>query len=200
MKRVPFEVPTEHYDQRIKEIDKQICSLIKKRKELSDGHPGFPTKQLIASWAEEYDFYEDFLNSLFLNFMSEEMYKPVVEPKGFVKNIPLLKVAEKGDTFYTVTFIQQYKNASVVHLHIDKSEPVKMAEEPHQHYSYFILSIEGDSTEYNCRYKGGSGSDGHITHQFVVSPALPDDCAKFKLVFKESEEPYRKPTGFQLRF
>jgi hypothetical protein len=29
MKRMPFERPTEHYDERIIDIDKEICSLIK---------------------------------------------------------------------------------------------------------------------------------------------------------------------------
>ena len=121
MKRMPFEPPTEHYDERIEAIDEQICQLIKQRKELSNNNPGFPTKQLIANWAKKYNFYEDFLNSVFAHFLNEEIYKPVVEPKGYLKNIPILKSFEKDDKFYSVTFIRQFENASVVHLNIDSN-------------------------------------------------------------------------------
>ncbi len=37
-----------------------------------------------------------------------------VEPKGFLKNTPILKSFEKDDVFYSVTFIRQFENASVV--------------------------------------------------------------------------------------
>lgn len=200
MKRMPFEPPTEHYDKRIETVDEQICNLIQKRMELSDGQPGFPEKQLIASWAEKYDFYEDFLNSLFISLLNEEMYKPVVEPKGFVKNIPLLKTFEENDAFYTITFIRQFDNASVIHLHIDRNEPMEMEEMLHyRHQSFFALSIESDGVTYDCRYIGGSGSGGHISQEYIISPALPEDCDEYILVFKELEEPFRKPTGFEFR-
>ncbi|MBS4176979.1 hypothetical protein [Lederbergia citrea] len=91
MKRMPFEPPTEHYDERIKAIDEQICYLIKKRKDLSNNNPSFPTKQLITAWSKKYNFYEDFLNSVFADFLNENIYKPVVEPKRLLKNIPILK-------------------------------------------------------------------------------------------------------------
>ena len=72
MKRMPFEPPTEHYDEEIEAIDEQICNLIKQRKDLSNNNPGFPTKQLIANWAKKYNFYEDFLNSVFAHFLNEQ--------------------------------------------------------------------------------------------------------------------------------
>lgn len=78
MKRLPFEPPTEHYDKNIEAIDEQICDLMKQRKELSNNNPGFPSKQLIADWSTKYDFYEDFLNSVFAHFLNEEIYKPVI--------------------------------------------------------------------------------------------------------------------------
>lgn len=120
MKRMPFEPPTEHYDEKIETIDEQICNLIEQRKELSNNNPGFPTKELITKWSMKYNFYEDFLNSVFSHFLNEDIYKPTVEPKGFLKNIPMLKSFEKDGVFYTVTFIRQFKNASVVHFTIDK--------------------------------------------------------------------------------
>ncbi|WP_226036823.1 hypothetical protein [Aquibacillus saliphilus] len=122
MKRLPFEPPTKHYDQQIEAIDEQICNLIKQRKDISNNTPGFPTKKLITAWSEKYSFYEGFLNSVFTNFLNEDMYKPVVEPKGFLKNIPILKSFEKDDVFYSVTFVRQFENASVVHFNIDRQD------------------------------------------------------------------------------
>ncbi|MBP1917488.1 chorismate mutase [Lederbergia galactosidilyticus] len=74
MKRMAFEPPTDHYDEQIESIDEEICHLIKQRKDLSNNNPGFPTKHLIASWSKKYNFYEDFLDSIFSDFLHEEIY------------------------------------------------------------------------------------------------------------------------------
>lgn len=193
MKQLPFEPPTDHYDERIEAIDQQICELIKKRKDLSDNNPGFPTKQLISTWSKNYDLYEDFLNSVFSGFLHEDIYKPAVEPKGFRKNIPILKSFEKDDKFYTVTFIRQFKNASMIHLTVDRRD----SDDEMHDYTYFDLSIKGKEEEYDCRNEGGGGSGGHMAYSFIVSPALPEDTSQFKLVFTEYKVPFQKPTGFE---
>nr|WP_259546527.1 hypothetical protein [Heyndrickxia oleronia] len=92
MKRMQFESPTEHYDEHIEEIDEQICNLIMKRKELSKNNPGFPTKQLIADWSIKYNFYEDFLNSVFAHLLNEEIYKPCCRAKRISEKYPNIKV------------------------------------------------------------------------------------------------------------
>lgn len=198
MKRMPFEPPTEHYDEQIEAIDEQICNLIKQRKDLSNNNPGFPTKQLIANWAKKNNFYEDFLNSVFAHFLNEDIYKPVIEPQGFLKNIPILKSFEKDDVFYSVTFMRQYENVSVVHFNIDRDDSddddmPRRFREP----ILFDLSIEGKEVDYECRNEGGGGSGGHESYTFIVSPALPDDLSELKLVFKQCKVPFQKPTGFE---
>ncbi|MGE6345881.1 hypothetical protein ACQKIY_00295 [Bacillus mycoides] len=50
MQRMPFERPTDHYDEHLSSIDKKICSLLKERKELSNGNPGFPPDEAISSF------------------------------------------------------------------------------------------------------------------------------------------------------
>ena len=45
----------------------------------------------------KYSFYKGFFNSVFSHFLNEDIYKPVVEPKGFLKNIPILKSFGKVD-------------------------------------------------------------------------------------------------------
>jgi hypothetical protein len=46
---MPFKRPTTHYDQRINEIDEQLCKLIKQRKEISNNNPGFPPLEYISN-------------------------------------------------------------------------------------------------------------------------------------------------------
>lgn len=197
MKRMPFEPPTDDYHEKIEAIDEEICRLIKERKDLSNNDPGFPNKHRIKKWAKKYHFYEDFLNSVFSHFLNEEIYKPVVEPKGYLKNIPILKSFQKDDIFYAVTFIRQFENASVVHLNIDSHSSEDVTEWHERERTHFELSIQTDENQYECRNEGGGGSIGHETYAFIVSPALPDDISKYKLVFREYKIPFHKPTGFQ---
>jgi hypothetical protein len=196
MKRMPFEPPTEHYEERIKDIDEQICNFIKQRKDLSDNDPGFPTKQLISTWAEKYDFYEEFLNSVFSHFLQEEMFRPVVEPKGFIRNIPILKSFEKDDMFFSVPFVRQFENASVIHFTIDTDASDEYPRVFREH-TFFDLSIEGEE-DYECRNEGGGGSRGHTSYTYIVSPALPDDFSNIHFVFRECKMPFQKPTGFEI--
>lgn len=196
MKRMPFEPPTEHYDKQIVSIDEHICNLIKQRKELSNNNPGFPTKDLISKWSIKYSFYEDFLNSVFSHLLNEDIYKPVVEPKGFLKNIPILKSFEKDGVFYTVTFIRQFKNASVVHLTIDKEE-LGLEHRRFEEHTFFDLSIEGVGVNYDCRNNFGGGSGTHHSFTYTVSPALPNGFSNIRLLFKECKMPFQKPTGFE---
>lgn len=198
MKRISFEAPTEHYDERIEAIDEQICALMKQRKDISSNNPGFPPKILISNWSKKYNLYEEFLNGVFGHFFNEELYRPIVEPEGFLKNIPILKSFEKDDLFYSVTFVRQFENASVVHLNIDKDDSDVMPGVFPEH-NWFELSIDdGEGTDYDCRNEGGGGSGGHTSYTFIVSPPLPDDISKIKFVFKECKTPYNtKPTGLE---
>jgi hypothetical protein len=199
MKRMGFEPPTEHYDERIVDIDEQICELIKKRKDLSNNNPGFPTEKLITEWSQKYSLYELFLNGVFGHFYNEELFKPIVEPEGFVKNIPILKSFERADLFYTVTFVRQFQNASVVHLTIDRDDTDEMPGAFREHHPWFHLSIDdGEGTDYDCRNEGGGGSGGHTSYTYIISPPIPDDFSNIKFVFKEGKTPFKaKPTGFE---
>jgi hypothetical protein len=197
MKRMPFEPPTDYYDNKIEAIDEEIVQLIKQRKEISKYNPGFPSRQLISYWSKKFNFYEDFLNSVFSHFLNEEIYKPVVEPQGFLRNIPILKSFEKNEVFYSVSFVRQFENASVVHFNIDRISTDELAEVYRRDHTYFELSIKGDGIEYDCRNDRGRGSGGHESYTFIVSPALPDDKTKYKLVFKEYKVPFQKKTDFE---
>ncbi|MBB4823671.1 hypothetical protein HNO89_000891 [Sporosarcina luteola] len=188
MTRLPFEPPTDFYHDDMMPIDEQIVNLLKKRKELSGGEPGFPPLTLIQQWSKQFVLYPDYLNHLFSLLMDEETYRPIPEPEKFKKLVPIMKSVELGDVQFSVTFIRQYENSSVLLLHIDYDASNGSSEvDLYRHYA-LTLSIAPD---YYCRQTRGSGSDGHITNVFIISPALPDDLSSLAFVFKGSLVPVR---------
>jgi hypothetical protein len=195
MKQLPFERPTDHYDERIQSIDEKICELFQKRKDLSDHNPGFPPFELISDWAKKFGLYEELLKSVFGTLRNEEQFKPIIEPKGYKKHISVLKSVEKNNRFYTVPFIRQFENASVVQLTIDWNSTTETPGE-RPHHTFFELFI-GD--KYDCRMINGSGSSGHESNHFVVSPSLPDKLSGLDLVFREFRTPFKEqPTGLEI--
>lgn len=186
MKRMPFIRPTEHYDQRIVDLDEHICALIKQRKEISDNNPGFPPFEYIAEWANTYDLYEDFLKMVFGTFLSDEHYKPMVEPIGFRKHIAVMQYLEKDDLFYTLTSVRQYSNASVVTLNIDWDMNTEM-NPPFKHSFIELYIAEG----YDCRMINGGSSTGQAAYNYVISPPLDDDLSGVVLEFKEFSKPFK---------
>ncbi|MGN4422436.1 hypothetical protein ACTFQN_00860 [Bacillus cereus group sp. MYBK30-1] len=188
MQRTSFERPTDYYDERFSSIDEKICSLLKERKELSNRNPGFPPDEAISNWAEQNGLYPDFLYSLFSSMMDEEEFKPRVEPTRFKKHIPVLKTFEQKGIVYTVTFIRQYSNASVIYLYKEWDPKNKKLNEKNTH-TLVQLSI---NDTYDCRSEGWTGSDGHISYQFIVSPAFSNDLSGLSLQFKEQSMPFTK--------
>jgi len=193
MKRMRFERPTEHYDERLYPIDEHLCSLLKQRKEISNNDPGFPPLEDISRWAEKYNLYEDLLRTIFGVLKNDNEFRPQVEPTKFQKYIPVSKSVENDQTLYSVPFIRQYANASVVNFTIDWE--IK-DEEPFHRHSFWELSI---GEEYDCRQTGGGGTEGHLNYSFLVSPPLPDDISGLNLVFWEKKTPFQgKATGLEI--
>lgn len=119
MKRIPFNRPTDHYDERVKQIDEKICELIKQRKENSNQNPGYPPFEYISSWAQKFNLYEELLKSIFASLWSDKIYKPVVEPEKFQSNLPVLNSIEIDKRLFSIVFIRQYSNCSIVNFNID---------------------------------------------------------------------------------
>ncbi|MGD6793262.1 hypothetical protein [Metabacillus indicus] len=187
MKRLQNNSSDYYYFENIQQIDERICQLIIERRIAANKNPVFPPQEMISSWAKQYDLYENLLEALFGLLRNEEDCRPPVVPQGFIKNVQVLKTAEKGEFLYTIPFIRQYENASVVSFQIDwELTSVEMEERMHMH-RYWELYID---EAYDCRIKGGGGSDGHLAYQFTVSPPLPDDLSGTIFKFKEYSEPY----------
>lgn len=189
-----------YYDQQLLTIDDQLCKLLKQRKELSNNNPGVPPVESISKWAEKYGVYEDLLNSLFWLLRNEESFRPKVEPINFRRHLPVMKAVEKGDRLYSITFIRQFDNASVVYLTIDWDAPNNLdhLEEirSSRYEGAFHLYI---NENYDCRPTGGRGAGGHSTQKFVISPPLPDDLTGLNLVFTEYTN-HLKETATGLEF
>jgi hypothetical protein len=198
MRRMPFERPTEYYDEKLLPIDEELCSLLQKRKVISHNNPGYPKLEDIAKWAEKYDVYENLLRSIFGVLENDEAFKPQIEPENFQKYIRILEAVETKECLCTVPFMKQYANASIVHLNIDREYGENLEQERFHRNSFWHLEI-GDN--YDCRVTGGGGSQEHISFDFIVTPPLPEDLSGQVLTFKEYETPFKKkPTGLEVTF
>jgi hypothetical protein len=186
MKRMTYRRPTTHYDERIKQIDEKICELIKQRREISDNNPGYPPFEYISNWAEKFGLYEELLKSIFSLLWNEKMYKPFVEPEGFRRNLPVLKSIEVDNRLFSVTYIHQYSNSSIVNFNIDWDSTSDLSERQPRH-THFELFID---ERYDCRMANGTGGDGHFHYNFIVSPPLPDNTSGIELFFKEYNKPF----------
>ncbi|MTH53409.1 hypothetical protein GKZ89_08265 [Bacillus mangrovi] len=179
----------------LNEISREICRFIGLRKEAAAGTFHMPSDEDFSRWAQEFGLEQEMLEAVFLALENEEQYQEKVEPEGFRKLLPVMKTAEAGGSFYTITYIRQFENASTVFLHADWEE------EDHQHLKgidHFSMQID---ERFSCRFEGGGGGDGTYTHRFIVSPALPDDLRGISLLFTETEDPFfGKPSGKKMVF
>ncbi|WP_199242500.1 hypothetical protein [Desulfosporosinus fructosivorans] len=61
--------------QRVGPLDEEICSLLAKRKELSDENPGFPDSDLISKWSQKFALNVNWLRRMFVVYLQgEECY------------------------------------------------------------------------------------------------------------------------------
>lgn len=188
--------PIVEYDETLFSIDEQICALLKQRKDISTNNPSFPSDDIMSNLALKYDLYEDYLSAIFGTIKMADFFITRVEPKGFKGHMPVLKSVEIDERFYSITYIRQYENASVVHLNVDwDAEDYSATAFQHNHSSLELYISE----EYDCRATGAGGSQGRYSHDFVVSPPLPDDTSGLEFVFKEYESLMKeKPTGLEV--
>ncbi|HZK54375.1 MAG TPA: hypothetical protein VFC84_09315 [Desulfosporosinus sp.] len=174
----------DYYCELLTPIDEQICALLAKRKELSNDNPGFPSLDLISAWCKQFGLNEDKMRRIFASMGNDPtptfLPHEQIEPTEFLKFIPILKSVKVDNIIYAVTYMKQYKNASVVTIEaeLNNSEGnVRLA------YGGCELFI---SPKYQCQPSGGSGGSKGMQHSFVVTPSLPDDVTglEFKLTVR----------------
>ncbi|MNC44097.1 hypothetical protein D3C75_929930 [compost metagenome] len=137
------------------------------------------------------------MKAVFGTLLSEDHFKPMVEPIDFRKHIAVLKSIEKDELFYTLTSIRQYSNASVVTLNIDWDMTTELPANSHSH-SFFELFI---GEEYDSRMTNGGSSTGQASYNYVISPPLSDDPSGVTLEFRKYGKPFKNnETGDQIVF
>ena len=187
----PIETTNSYYNESLLSIDKKLCELLNDRKKIIKSNLGFPPDKVVSSLADEYGFQKEYLQSLFSTIEMEEHYEPTIEPVEFQKYLPVLKAYGDQKVLYTVTYIRQYANASVLYLHMDWEE-----KEDTNFYPDILDLIINDT--YFCHSEGGGGTTGHASHSYIISPALPDDVSGIELIFKEPGRPFKvNSTGFE---
>lgn len=182
MKRMPFKRPTTYYDEKINKIDEQICKLIGRRKEISNNNPGYPPFEYISNWAEKFDLYEDQLKAIFISLWNEEIYRPIVEPRDFRMNLSVLKSIEIDKRFFSISYIHQYSNSSIVDLNVDLDRASETLDNQRTSHTNFKLYID---KEHDCTMIDGIAGNSHFHYKFIVSPPLPDNIYGTELIFKE---------------
>ncbi|MCL6443042.1 MAG: hypothetical protein K6T83_06240 [Alicyclobacillus sp.] len=169
--------PTNYYCEALTEIDEKICALVAERKQLSGGNPGFPTVELINAWADKYGLYSNQLYALFGTLYRDHHFRPLVQPKGVGRNIPIMKAVDVDGILYIVTHLRQYRNASVVYVAIvtetdeDAKDTASPRTGPRGPRYRWTLTVGSD---YECRSIGGGGNNEQWHERFIVSPPLPD--------------------------
>ena len=188
-RRISFHPPTEHYCEELASIDGQICELLAKRKELSGNNPGFPNLERILAWSQQYELNEDWLQRIF-SFMYREYQRPIIsEPASFLRFVPILKLLEDNNIIYSLTYMKQYSNASVVYIEAELNDSDPNVRFGHAYFELFI------SDKYQCRPDGGCGQRRGMQHSFVVVPPLPDDLTGIE--FHLSVKPFRPDLEMQ---
>ncbi|MCR8852577.1 hypothetical protein [Lysinibacillus fusiformis] len=187
------EMPSTH--QKRLAIDEQICALLFQRKELSAHTKDSPTDEMMKEWAQKYGLDDTYLAMIFSVIKSEKHYQSRVEPVGFRHYIPVLQSQEVGDRIYTISYVRQYENASVVQLLIDWDYEEDSYQDIRQRLNRNYLGLFIDH-HYECQHKGASGSGGHVSNRYVVTPPLPNDIQGFSFIFTEYKDVFEeKPTG-----
>ncbi|MFS0785506.1 hypothetical protein ABC345_03870 [Shouchella sp. 1P09AA] len=161
----------DRYDGSTESIDREICALIQKRKQLSNEQTASPTPEKLNEWAHTYELEKEMLNALFSTIESEGDFKPIVKPKGYLGTVPLSLFHEENEIIYSLTAIQSYKNASVLFFQVASNPQKQNLQEPMR---TFELTIKG-TTSYVTQLTGGSGGDAMFNHRFVISPAIKED-------------------------
>lgn len=180
-----FKKPTDYYDDRVAGIDEEICSLLQKRKEISNGIPGYPQLERISDWSSKYDLVERFLQVVFRNIYNEEGFIPEIVPEGFRKHITVMQVEDINDVLFSVTYVRQFQNASVVNLNLDwdysNDDSVDIP------FKYFTIDMSFGN-HYKVRQLDGGGNSGHRSYKFIVTPPLPDDFSGYRMEVENTDK------------
>ncbi|PSR19978.1 MAG: hypothetical protein C7B45_17225 [Sulfobacillus acidophilus] len=181
---MPFRPPTEHYDERLKDIDEKISALISERYAISEGNPGIPRSENLKDWADKYDTPLIVLQHLFAFLHRRPDSRERVQPDQFLRFVPVMATAQHNDILVMVPYIRQHNNCSLVAVELEGTNLNGGA----FHHLDIKLSIDG----YDAMPDSGQSNDRHANQNFIVTPPIPDDeIPRLNMTVEYESRPFR---------
>ncbi len=184
MRMMPFRPPTEHYDERLKDMDEKIAELVAARYTLSEGNPGFPRAEYLNDWADKYDTPLRLLQQLFAFLHHRPDFRDRVEPDQFLRFVPLMATQQREDILIMIPYVRQHNNCSVVVVELEGPN----VDGGGFHHLEINLSIDG----YDTMPAEGGSSGHHANRTFIVTPPIPDDqISRLNMTVEYESRPFR---------
>lgn len=173
-----------HYSPEIQNIDEQLLTLMRQRKELSEGKHTFPDQELLHELADKFGMAVEkvSLTLHLLNGQQHPMYR--TEHEELQDVLPIMRKKQSEDCEYVLTHAMQYASYSVITLEINylKEEAGEVRLQPN-----LTLAVIGEQ-DYIVQRFGGRGGGRQAQLQYHVTPPLPQrlDRTEFSLVPEEA--------------
>ena len=97
-------------------IDKSIAKLLAGRERLTEGVWFIQPRNLVEEWADEYSIQPDLLFWIFNPFSHRQQVSRPVDIGELQTVVPLMKRKLVSGCVFALTHVDQYPNASIVHL------------------------------------------------------------------------------------
>lgn len=200
MQMMPFRPPTEYYDERLKELDEKITELVSERYEISEGNPGFPRREYLNDWADRYGIPLRLLQHLFAFLHRRPDFRERAEPDRFLRFVPVMAAQQVNDILVMVPYIRQFTNCSVVAVELEGTD----LDAGPFHHLQIKLFIDG----YEPMPGNGQTNNRHASHNFIVTPPIPDDeIPRLSMTVEYESNPFHReepappisPTTVRLR-
>lgn len=179
-----FHPPTERYDERVKDLDEKMSALVSERHAVSQGNPGFPHSDYLNDWAKKYGTPVQLLQQLFFLLYNRPDFRERVEPEQFLRFVPIMAADQHDEILVMVPYMRQYSNCSVVSVELEGADLDGGA----FHHLEIKLTIEG----YESMRGNGQSSGTHASHNFIVTPPIPDDeVPRLKMNVEYESRPFQ---------
>lgn len=164
------------YDRRLEPIDEQLAKLIGERYHLSNGRNGYPTKEQIDRWSQEYVIDRNIIVSVFasMNDFRRAQQHPAA-PQHLLNIIAVMQKVTMDDITYQITRMEQYSDFSLIYVDIFTRDDAQTADLNIQ----LRLHVE-PAEERHIQVHRAQSQVNQVSLVYMVSPRLSDDVGSYK--------------------
>jgi len=164
------------YDRRLEPIDEQLAKLIGERYHLSNGRNGYPTKEQIDRWSQEYVIDRNIIVSVFasMNDFRRAQQHSRRSPTPSQHHRRDAKVT-MDDITYQITRMEQYSDFSLIYVDIFTRDDAQTADLNIQ----LRLHVE-PAEERHIQVHRAQSQVNQVSLVYMVSPRLSDDVGSYK--------------------